>query len=69
MRITPDKVEEYLQTKDVMYRLGWECCSLGEDAMTVRRRIKEEYQEEFDYGYGDCYANGESDPGPSEDMG
>ena len=69
MFIKKEEVENYLKDKDIFYRIGWECCTLGEDAMTIRRRIKTEYQEEFDHWYGDCYANGESDPGLSEDMG
>jgi len=62
MKVKQEEVTSYLKTKDVFYKLGWECCEAGLDAMSIRRRIKEDYQEEFDQGYGDCYANGESTP-------
>jgi hypothetical protein len=60
----------YLLKKSISYVLGWQACVENEDALSTRRELKlGAWSErltidilEFDQGYGDCYANGESEP-------
>ena len=62
MHIKADDTHRYLNTKSIAYNLGWEKCLGGEDALTSRRELHTSKQrEEFDQGYGDCYAYGESE--------
>lgn len=62
MRITSEGEYDYLANKPLPYALGWQACSKGEDALSARREVKLTDRLEFDQGYGDCYANGESEP-------
>jgi hypothetical protein len=52
----------YLLKKSISYVLGWQACVENEDALSTRRELKTIDILEFDQGYGDCYANGESEP-------
>ena len=63
MHIEQKDTYTYLTSKPIAYNLGWESCLGGEDALTSRRELHTSKQrEEFDQGYSDCYANGESEP-------
>ena len=68
MKVKPEEKYNYLASKSIAYHLGWESCLGGEDALTSRRELRTSKQrEEFDQGYSDCYANGESDPESYDD--
>ncbi len=64
MRIKPEDEYNYLMSKSAFYAAGWNICNLGGDALSTRKLIQAniKHQEEFDQGYSDCYANGESAP-------
>ena len=63
MRIKLEDTASYLSSKSRAYHLGWEYCLGGEDALTSRRELHtQKHRNEFDQGYSDCYANGESAP-------
>jgi len=64
MLISKEEESNYLETQDLFYRLGWTACSRSLDALSVRRVCTKDKidKELFDKGYGDCYANGESEP-------
>ena len=63
MHIKADEHYRYLATKSIAYNLGWERCLGGEDALTSRRELHtQKHRNEFDQGYSDWYANGESEP-------
>jgi hypothetical protein len=67
MLINKEQQEEYLADKSGYYQAGWESCLRGEYTLTIsalltRRELQDEAKREFDQGYGDCYANGESAP-------
>ena len=63
MKIKPKDEYTYLFNKSRAYHLGWEFCVGGKDALTSRKQLPTaQEREEFDQGYGDCYANGESEP-------
>jgi|14BtaG_2_1085337.scaffolds.fasta_scaffold51114_5 hypothetical protein len=59
MKVTREHLQEYLSNKSRAYQLGWMACESG--------HYPEEFEDdwvktEFDYGYGDCYANNQSEP-------
>jgi len=62
MRIRKEDEYNYLVKKSIPYALGWEACVQGDNALEARRMVKLIDRLEFDQGYGDCYANGESEP-------
>ncbi len=62
MRIKPEEEYSYLVKKSISYTLGWQACAESKDALSARREINLVDRLEFDQGYGDCYANGESEP-------
>jgi len=59
-RIKPNEVQKYLQDKPVAYVNGWIACDFGNPHHQVSNETK--IQSLYDQGYGDCYANGESEP-------
>lgn len=63
MYITKEQLPYYLHTKSAAYTAGWLACLGNEPALTLRKGLSlSEPIEEFDQGYSDCYANGESEP-------
>jgi hypothetical protein len=64
MRIKPEDEYNYLVKKSIPYALGWQTCAESKDALATRREISLLDRFEFDQGYEDCYANGESEPVP-----
>jgi hypothetical protein len=62
MHIKADEEYNYLIKKSIPYALGWQACAESKDALSSRREIKLVDRLEFDQGYSDCYANGESEP-------
>lgn len=64
MLISKEKEASYLETQDLFYRLGWTACSRNLNALSVRKVCAKEKSDKelFDQGYGDCFANGESEP-------
>lgn len=62
MRIKPEEEYNYLVKKSIPYALGWQACAESKDALSARREIHLKDRLEFDQGYGDCYANGQSEP-------
>jgi len=61
MRIRKEDEYNYLAKKSIPYALGWQACAESKDALTARREVKLVDRLEFDQGYSDCYANGESE--------
>jgi hypothetical protein len=53
--IKQEDVAEYIATCSPQYAAGWIACDVNLPSPPVRH-------EEFDQGYSDCYANGESAP-------
>ena len=62
MRIKPEDEYSYLARQSIPYALGWQACAENKEALSVRREINILDRLEFDQGYSDCYANGESEP-------
>lgn len=63
MRIKTEDEYDYLIDKSLPYIAGWVSCTQGETALTSKKQFKTQQERaEFDQGYGDCYANGESEP-------
>ena len=63
MRIKQEDEYAYLMSKSLPYIVGWTAQSKGESASTSRKGLPTlEERQEFDQGYSDCYANGESEP-------
>ena len=62
MRIEPEEEYNYLVQKSIPYILGWQACAESKEALSARREVNLKDRLEFDQGYGDCYANGESEP-------
>lgn len=67
MRIRKEDEYNYLAKKSIPYALGWQACAESRDALSARREINILDRLEFDQGYSDCYANGESDPESYDD--
>jgi len=61
MRIKPEDEYNYLVRQSIPYTLGWQACAESKDALSERREINLKDRLEFDQGYSDCYANGESE--------
>jgi hypothetical protein len=61
MRIRKEDEYNYLAKKSIPYALGWQACAKSKDALSARREVKLVDRLEFDQGYSDCYANGESE--------
>jgi len=61
MRIKPEDEYNYLVRQSIPYALGWQACAESKDALSERREINLKDRLEFDQGYSDCYANGESE--------
>ena len=61
MRIRKEDEYNYLVKKSIPYALGWQACAKSKDALSARREVKLVDRLEFDQGYSDCYANGESE--------
>jgi len=61
MRIRKEDEYNYLAKKSIPYALGWQACVESKDALSARREINILDRLEFDQGYSDCYANGESE--------
>lgn len=62
MRIKPEDEYNYLVHQSIPYALGWQACAENKEALSARREINLKDRIEFDQGYSDCYANGESEP-------
>jgi hypothetical protein len=62
MHIKKNDEYTYLVKKSIPYALGWQACAESKDALSARREINLVDRLEFDQGYSDCYANGESEP-------
>ena len=61
MRIRKEDEYNYLFNKSTAYIAGWCSCQGNERASTFKKKFTTEELEEFDQGYSDCYANGESE--------
>jgi len=61
MRIRKEDEYNYLAKKSIPYAIGWQACAESRDALSARREINILDKLEFDQGYSDCYANGESE--------
>lgn len=54
------EVTKYLETMPTLYVSGWLACLTGYRHSQISEDKK--IQNLFDQGYGDCFANGESEP-------
>ncbi|MBT7350532.1 hypothetical protein HN803_07170 [candidate division WWE3 bacterium] len=58
-RIKQNEVKKYLRGQSVAYINGWMACDVGNPHRKVSNEKKIQFL--FDLGYGDRYANGESE--------